>query len=59
MVWQVNDWLGELLWEEGTESEIYRMKGVFNVQGSDNMYMLQVALKSNIKELVLYINLFI
>lgn len=38
---KVNDWLGELLWEGGMDSEIYRMKGVFNIHGSDNMYMLQ------------------
>lgn len=46
--WQVNDWLGELLWEGGMDSEIYRMKGVFNIHGSDNMYMLQVAIEINV-----------
>jgi len=45
--WQVHDWLGELLWEGGMDCEIYRMKGVFNIQGSDNMYMLQVAFHIN------------
>lgn len=39
---QVNDWLGELLWEGGKDFEIYRMKGVLNIDGSDTMHMLQV-----------------
>jgi hypothetical protein len=39
---QVDDWLGELLWETGKDVEVYRMKGVFHVYGSDKMHMLQV-----------------
>ncbi|XP_024377296.1 uncharacterized protein [Physcomitrium patens] len=38
---KVNDWLGELLWEGGKDFEIYRMKGVLNIDGSDTMHMLQ------------------
>jgi G3E family GTPase len=38
---KVDDWLGELLWETGKDVEVYRMKGVFHVYGSDKMHMLQ------------------
>ena len=38
----MNDWLGEVLWEGGNDFEIYRMKGMLNIYGSENMHMLQV-----------------
>jgi G3E family GTPase len=33
--------LSKLLWETGKDVEVYRMKGVFHVYGSDKMHMLQ------------------
>ena len=38
----MNDWIGEVLWEGGNDFEIYRMKGMLNIHGSNNMHMLQV-----------------
>lgn len=39
---QVNEWLGNLLWEPSDKMEIYRMKGVLDIHGSGEMHMLQV-----------------
>ncbi|KAL2631451.1 hypothetical protein R1flu_016137 [Riccia fluitans] len=38
---RVNDWLGNLLWEPSGNMEIYRMKGVLDIESSDEMHMLQ------------------
>ncbi len=35
-------WLGEVLWERtATKEDVYRMKGVVNVHGSDNQHVFQ------------------
>jgi len=40
--WQTRIWLEEILWEKKYDMDVYRCKGVLNVQNSDELHTLQV-----------------
>lgn len=37
----VKHWLADLLWERGHSADIFRIKGLLTIEGSDRRYVLQ------------------
>lgn len=48
---RLKEWIDHLLWDrEGREEDIYRMKGVLSIEGSDQKHQLQVRRLRQIKQ---------